>query len=130
MKRGDRRGFFMFANFSILISVIVVVAGQVCIKKGLNSLEDIDFASSILLAYLKIFLSPFVVLGISLYIIGVFFWLYALSKVDLSYAYPFTALSYVLVAFLSSFLLGEQISAIRWTGIIGICLGVLLISRG
>ena len=117
----------MFTIISILISVCAIVAGQLCMKKALNDLGDIDFASSLIFTYLKIFMSPFVIVGLSFYIIGVFSWLYVLSKVDLSYAYPFLALTFVLVAISSSIFLGEYISPRRWIGIIVICLGILLI---
>ena len=119
----------MFTIISILISVCAIVAGQLCMKKALNDLGDIDFASSFFFAYLKIFMSPFVIISISLYIIGALFWLYVLSKVDLSYAYPFMGLTFVLVAISSSIFLGEYISLRRWIGIIVICLGIFFISK-
>jgi drug/metabolite transporter (DMT)-like permease len=109
--------------------MVLGVAGQLFIKKGLNLLGNINFASGIVSSYARIFFSPFVFIGISVYFLGVFFWLYALSKVDLSFAYPFVSLSYILVVFSSWWLLGESISMVRWTGILAICLGVFLISR-
>jgi drug/metabolite transporter (DMT)-like permease len=119
----------MYTTLSIIISVIIVVAGQVLIKRGLNDFCDLDFSSGLVVAYMKIFLSPFVILGIALYFIAVLFWLYALSKLDLSYAYPFLALTYVLVALASLFFLHEHISILRWIGILAIFFGVILISR-
>lgn len=119
----------MYAAFSIIISIIVVVAGQILIKKCLNNIGDIDFASGFISAYLKIFLNPLALLGIFLYALGVLFWVYALSKLELSYAYPFLALTYVLVALSSTIFLHEHISMIRWIGIITICFGVILISK-
>ncbi len=119
----------MFTAFSVAMSVLAVVIGQVLIKKGLNLLGDIDFTSGLVSAYVKMFLSPWVVGGLSLYIIGVVFWLYVLSKLDLSYAYPFLALTYVLIALSSSWFLNEHISAIRWIGIAIICIGIILIAK-
>jgi len=113
----------------ILTSVTLGVVGQIFIKKGLNSLGNIDFSAGLVISYSKIFISPFVILGILVYFMGVFFWLYALSKVDLSFAYPFVSLSYVLVLFASSWFLAESISPLRWAGVAAICLGVFLISR-
>jgi drug/metabolite transporter (DMT)-like permease len=109
--------------------MVLGVAGQLFIKKGLNLLGNINFASGIVSSYIKIFFSPLVIIGISVYFLGVFFWLYALSKVDLSFAYPFVSLSYILVLFSSWWLLGEGISLVRWTGVAAVCLGVFLISR-
>ena len=114
--------------FSI-VSIIIVVVGQVLIKQCLNSLGHIDFSSGLIKAYSLILFNPLAIFGIILYAIGVLFWLYALSKLDLSYAYPFLALTYVLVALAGWFFLNENISLIRWIGIIVICIGVVLISR-
>jgi len=119
----------MVAILCLIISMSLGVAGQLFIKKGLNMLGNINFGSGIISSYSRIFFSPFVIIGISVYFLGVFFWLYALSKVDLSFAYPFISLSYVLVVFSSWWLLGESISFLRWAGVVVICLGVFLISR-
>lgn len=59
-----------------------------------------------------------------------FFFLYlaALSWVDLSFAMPLTALSFVFAAVLSRFILGEQVSWHRWVGTIVIVAGVTLVA--
>lgn len=119
----------MFTAFSIAMSIFAVVAGQVLIKKGLNSLGGIDYASGVVAAYLKMFLCPYVIGGVILYGTGVVFWVYVLSKLDLSYAYPFLALTYIFVALSSAWFLHEQITLIRWIGIVTICIGVFLITR-
>ena len=119
----------MLPTVFILLSVTMGVIGQLFIKKGLTSLGTVDYASGIIGAYTKIFLTPSVLAGLSIYFLGVFFWLYALSKVELSFAYPFVSLSYVLVLLLSWGVLGEQISMLRWGGVGLICAGVIIVSR-
>ena len=106
-----------------------MLLGRYLLRKDLTSLGNLDFSAALVGSFIKIFFSPLVILGISLYFLGVFFWLYALSKVDLSFAYPFVSVSYVLVVLLSWFVLGESISYLRWIGVILICSGVFLISR-
>lgn len=113
----------------ILAAVMLSVGSQVFVKIGLRSLGNIDLSEGLISFYLKIFLSPFVVIGVLLYTFSVFFWLYALSKVDLSFAYPFLALSYVLILLFCRFFLGESISPLRWAGILVICFGIVLISK-
>ncbi len=54
---------------------------------------------------------------------------YTLMKVDLSFAYPFVALSYVIIIITAWLFLGENISLLRLVGVLVICLGVFLISR-
>ena len=60
---------------------------------------------------------------------GTVFWLTALSRVDLSYAYPFASLSYVVMLTASWLLFHEDISAVRLLGTLIVGLGVFIISR-
>jgi len=103
--------------------------GQVFIKKGLNNIGDIDFSIGLISAYTKMFVSPLVLLGLLIYTLGVFFWLYGLSKVNLSFAFPFVSLSYVVVFLFSWWLLGESIPLVRWMGLAAICFGVFLVGK-
>jgi multidrug transporter EmrE-like cation transporter len=52
-----------------------------------------------------------------------------LTRLDLSLAYPFLALNFVLIAIVSRLFLGETIPGLRWAGIAVICSGILLIAR-
>ena len=117
------------AIFYILLSVFIVVLGQLLIKKGLNRLGIVSFSSNVIRTYLRIFLSPYVISGIVTYILSMFLWLYSLTKVDLSFAYPFLALSYTLILVFSRIFLHERISPLRIIGVFVICLGVLVVSR-
>jgi drug/metabolite transporter (DMT)-like permease len=113
----------------ILTAVMLAVVGQILVKAGLNALGEVNFSSGIIQTYLKIFLSPLVLIGTISYTFSVFVWIYALTKTDLSFAFPFVSLSYVLIILSSWLILGETIPLLRWIGVIIICLGVLIISR-
>jgi drug/metabolite transporter (DMT)-like permease len=78
---------------------------------------------------LMILRSPLVLLGLALYGIGALTWIAVLSRLHLSYAYPFLALNFVLIALVSSVVLGEPISTARWIGIGCICLGILFVAQ-
>ncbi len=113
----------------ILVAVFIGVVSQLMVKKGLNLLGPLDFSTGLLRNYLKMFASPYVFWGIIIYCLSIFFWLYALSRVDLSFAYPFLAVSYVLILLFSWMFLGESISMLRIAGVVVICFGVFLISQ-
>jgi len=53
----------------------------------------------------------------------------ALSKIEVSYAYPFAALGYVVITFLSWLLLNEVITWLRIVGISVIITGVYVVSK-
>jgi drug/metabolite transporter (DMT)-like permease len=113
----------------IIMAVTMSAIGQVLIKKGINVLGNIDFSSGLITSYMKIFLLPYVILGSLVYVISLFIWVYALSKVALSFAYPFLALSYVMIIVASRVFLGETVPFLRVLGILVICIGILLVAK-
>ncbi len=114
----------------ILISVLGGAVGQVLLKRGMGSMGPLTLSleqmPSILL---RVGTNPFVIAGLSLYVGATLFWLMALSRVDLSFAYPFASLSYVVMLAASWQLFNEDISLLRLMGTAVIVFGVLLISR-
>jgi drug/metabolite transporter (DMT)-like permease len=114
----------------ILISVLTGAIGQVLLKKGMASMGPLTLTPEQLGSILwRIGTNPFVVVGLAIYVSGTVFWLTALSRVDLSYAYPFASLSYVVMLAASWLLFHENITFLRLLGTVVVCLGVFLISR-
>jgi len=114
----------------ILISVLGGAAGQVLLKKGMSSMGPLTLSVGELFSILwRMATNPYVVLGLSVYLCSTIFWLTALSRVNLSFAYPFASLSYVLMLLVSWQLFKEDISLLRLTGSLVIGFGVFLISR-
>ena len=113
----------------ILLTIVTTVAAQILVKFGINRFPDLDFKTQLFWTYFKLFTSPPILFGFVLYFIGALMWMYALSKTDISFAYPFFALSHVLILVTSKFLLDEQIPSVRWIGIGVICAGLIIISR-
>lgn len=114
----------------ILTSVVMGVIGQLTLKAGLNRLGPLSLADGGPLAVARrISSSPFIVVGLGIFGIGTFFWLAALSRVELGFAYPFLSLSYVIVLFSSWLFFREQLSAWRVLGVTAICLGIYIVTR-
>lgn len=114
----------------LLVTVLFNVSGQLLMKRGMTMVGPITGDLSLLIGSLgKAFLNPYVLAGVGAYAASSIFWLILLSRVDLSYAYPALSLGYVLITLVSVLFLGEHVSALRWAGVIVICVGVILISR-
>jgi len=126
-----RRRFTMsLAIAYILISVAAGGVGQILLKLGMNRLGAVTLSFDQIFEVLwRIGTNPFVVGGLLLYVCGTVFWLAALSRVDLSYAYPFASLSYILMLGASWLIFGENITPLRLVGTLAIAIGVLVISR-
>ena len=116
----------------ILLSIGIAVGGQILLKLGMNKIGPINVGSGSSLGHFftGIFRSPMVLVGLFLYMISAAIWLVVISAVDLSFAYPFIGLTYVLILFVSKFLLKEEVTPIRWVGAAIITIGVIVISRG
>ena len=69
---------------------------------------------------------PFYYAGL-LYLVSILFWLKGLSGIQLSRAYPFQSLGYVLVFGLSYFIFNEIFSFLQIVGLIVICCGIAIL---
>ncbi len=116
----------------ILLSISIAVCGQILLKIGINRIGIGDFSSmdTVRQLFVGVIKSPIVLTGLFLYFISAAIWIVVLSTVDLSFAYPFIGLTYVLVLVLSKFILKEDVSPVRWVGAAIITIGVIVISRG
>ena len=120
----------MNAILVVVFSIICSSVAQLLLKKGVNSLGNLDFSADLLRAYLAIYRTPLVLIGTGLYAFAALMWLYAISKVNLSLAYPLAALGYVVTVIGAGAFLGETVSLTRWIGIAVLCVGVCIIGLG
>lgn len=118
----------MKIDLKIIIMLLTAVgmgaAAQLILKIGTNAVGELNNAVSLLSALF----TPLVLIGVLIYFGSSLLWLVVLSKSELSYAYPFVAISYALVALLSSILLNESLPLLRIGGITIITAGVIMVS--
>lgn len=114
--------------FIIVFSVVLNAFAQIFIKTGMSKVGDvtsIPLSQTLVNTITNIHLW----FAMSLYGVSVLLWMYVLSKNEVSYAYPFLSIGYVVTAFLGYYIFSENLSLIRISGIAVICVGVYLISR-
>lgn len=116
----------------ILASVGLGAVAQVLMKLGMTAAPmQQALASGVPVRIAQAVLtSPGVMGGLFLYGLGTVLWLGVLSRVELSQAYPFVGLSFVLAAVLGYFVFADAVSATRVAGIALIVAGVVLVGRG
>ena len=114
-----------YKNNVLLLSSSVVLGsiGQMLMKSGASGAEIKNIYSLISTIF-----EPLVILGLAAYVLSSALWLVVLTRIPLSVAYPFGAISYLLVV-LFSILNGEPISIIRSFGVILIITGILLVGK-
>lgn len=114
----------------ILFTVFTNAAAQLLLKQGMMSLGPVSFsAESAIQRVFQIVFNPWVFAGLLMFVISMASHLYVLSKVDLSFAYPFLSLAYVAVALFAWLLFKEELGTMKIAGIALICLGTVLIAQ-
>lgn len=112
----------------VLCSVAPAVTGQLLLKFAIGrSALSMDTAGPVGY-YLRLFSTPLVLVGFLMYGLSSLIWLFILSKMPLSLAYPLVSMGYVLVVFFSWLLLHEHVSTTRIAGVVVICAGVTLLA--
>jgi len=107
----------------IVLTVMLSAAAQILFKAGSDTAPG-----GTLLGFSSLG-SPAVWLGIGCMIASLFVWLHALRFVPLIIAFSLAAATQVVVAIGSWFFLGEQISLVRWAGILIVTFGITIIAR-
>lgn len=115
----------------MLIAITAGAVGDIFLTQGMKGGGDISTMSlrQIIDTVFKALSNWRLILGTGLQAVYFGLWLAVLSWEDLSVALPLQALSYVVVAFLSQWYLGEHVGGMRWAGICLICVGVALVTR-
>jgi multidrug transporter EmrE-like cation transporter len=114
----------------VLAGVLLNAAAQLLLKAGTNAVGHFDFsAGNIVPVGLRLALEPHILGGVSCYVVSLVVWIMALSRVDVSIAYPMLSIGYVVNALAAWYLFGEALTAFKLTGIGFIVVGVFLVAR-
>jgi multidrug transporter EmrE-like cation transporter len=114
----------------ILVGVLLNAAAQLLLKAGTNAVGKFEFAAANAVPMgLKLAVEPHILGGIACYVISVVVWILALSRVEVSIAYPMLSIGYVVNAVAAYYLFGEAVTATRLVGIGIIILGVFIVAR-
>jgi drug/metabolite transporter (DMT)-like permease len=116
----------------VLIHDIILAFGHTFIKQGVSCLGDRSIRSIRgILYFIKYCVTRAKVwLGFSLNTVSFFIWLIILSFADLSLAYPFESMHYIMVTILAKVYLREKVNGLRWAGILLVVTGVAIVSLG
>ena len=107
-----------------LFCVLLSSAAQIAMKRGMGAPTSADVGST----YMQALGSPMVWLGLMLYGASAVLWLWVLSRLDVSVAYPLVSLGFVVTLALGVLWLGEPFSWLRVAGCTLIVVGVSLLA--
>lgn len=114
----------------ILLTVTLSACAQLALKLGVATPRMATaFQGSIPDALVAASMSPLIWLGLFIYGVSVAMWLWVLSKVDLSVAYPFVGVSFLVTMAFGALILNEVVTPVRLIGTLLITAGCVLVAR-
>lgn len=122
---------FVMVIVLILASVGLAAVAQLTLKAGMNQVTAANGgAVTISGGSLKAIATNLTVWGgLLLFGLSAVVWLFVLSRVSLSFAYPFAALTYLLIVLVDRFVLHEHVPPLRWLGVALIMGGIVMVAR-
>jgi uncharacterized membrane protein len=113
----------------LLLALVVEAVGVVFLSKGLKQIGEVQTISAREIGRIiaKGATNGSILLGVALEAAFFGALLYLLSQRDVSLIWPLTSLGFVITAIAAKFVLGEEVSALRWAGVAMIVLGAMLV---
>jgi drug/metabolite transporter (DMT)-like permease len=114
----------------LLVGLVFEATGVVLLKKGITQIGEIQKinAAEVLRVAKAGVINPNILLGVLFEALFFGCLLVLMSESDISFLWPMTALSFVMTTFAARLFLSEQVSPVRWAGVVLIMAGAALIS--
>jgi len=119
---------FFVGNLFLLVSVVSATGGHVLLKSVVDEVKSTALSWETVQALGAAGRLWRGGAGAALVVVGFLFWLLALTRLDLSYAFPVACSSILLVTLFSVIFLGEPATARIWIGTVLILVGVVLLT--
>lgn len=115
----------------ILLTIFFTVYSQLVMRWQVTAAGQLpDDITGKVRFVIILLLNPWVVSGvISTFLAGVS-WMLAMTRFEISYAFPFVSLNYVLILAASVFLFNESFSVTKILGSLIIIVGIVVIAKG
>ena len=116
--------------FYVLLTIVLTVYGQLIIKWQVSKAGGLPAGTGARVGFLlHLLLNPWILSGLAAALIAALSWMAAMTKLELSYAYPFMSLAFVLVLVLSALFLREPLTAYKIIGMALVVIGLIVSSR-
>ena len=117
--------------FFIFATIALTVFGQLILKWRMDQVGPLPMGIGGGLRHiLSLLIDPVVLSSFGAAFLASLAWMAALTRFELSYAYPFMSLSFVLVLVMSVAFLGETLTLSKVLGVVLIGIGTVVASAG
>jgi multidrug transporter EmrE-like cation transporter len=115
----------------IVLTIALTVFGQIAIKMQVlqaGALPDTPHGKLVFLV--RLLLNPWIISAFAAAFLASLSWMAAMTKFQMSYAYPFMSLNFVIVLLLGAWVFNEPLSLTRIAGVALICIGTIIAAQG
>lgn len=113
----------MIVYIVLVCNIVLLLLGQTLWKFGLEKLGGLRVDN-----LLQVMLSPLILLGLAVYGIATVLWLWVLSRLPLSIAYPLQSLAFVFGIVIAYSIFHETVPLNRWIGAAIIVMGITVLN--
>lgn len=115
----------------IIFGVLLNAVAQILLKKGMTLVGAFSLNLTAFMTAVPLIIKNWYIWGgLFCFAFSLLSWLVVLSRVPVSFAYPFNSLGYLITALAGFYFLGESLDAYKIIGILVICCGIVILSRG
>ncbi|MDH4909459.1 EamA family transporter [Xanthomonas axonopodis pv. ricini] len=115
----------------IVATIVFTVYGQLILKWRIGKLGALPTEALAKLKFLvMLLLDPAIFSGFAAAFLASLAWMTAMTRFELSHAYPFMSMNFVIVVLLSAWLLSEPLTWQRLIGVGLIVVGTVVAARG
>ena len=122
---------FVINHFYIFLSIFFAVSSQLIIKWKMSafSLSEYETITQKFIFAFTMLFNPYIMISLTFTLLSGLSWMIAMTKFDISYAYPFTTLGFVFVFVFSAILFHEPVTWHKIVGLLLIVVGIIISSR-
>jgi drug/metabolite transporter (DMT)-like permease len=115
----------------VAATILFTVYGQIVLKWRIAPLGPLPAEPLDKLRFLlSLLLDPFILSGFAAAFFASLAWMAAMTRLELSHAYPFMALNFIIVLLLSGWLLAEPVTLQKGLGVALIVIGTVVAASG
>jgi len=125
----SHRSLFDFVYIAAVI--LLTVCGQLILKWQVGKAGGFPASFPDRISFfIRLVFNPWIIAGLFAGFLALLSWMAAMTKFELSYAYPFMSFAFVLVLILSVIFFNETVTVAKIVGTLLIMIGIIVASRG
>ena len=111
------------------LSVLLTSFAQIALRKTMLSVDKLPSSLAEGIHFcIHLTLNAWFITGMSLYVFSLALWLVVLKNIEVSQAYPLSAMGFLITAVIGYFFLNEDLNILRIVGLLLIVVGIFIIS--